>query len=291
MTVLRTAFDFIIDILVFPFENTGDALFLVILFVVAYRIYKSVLNFLKRVLPPPYKLYGYASEEEWRASMPQNGSIQKQTALRKKTRKKKRKTPVSPQTELYVGQDSAEWETKRSDKIHAMRLHADKLDYAFFLPENGYFSLGPNYDIRLYLESRRKKQEQGISMLNEEEDAQVQAGMGYDGKPFGSASSQKAFYQLYQKRKRLNKWEVIYFENTGENCPFPDDLTPAEYESLAAFEVEMDIQGKLRPNDFLFEPDEYRNYPIPLKGRTKQFVQTSTKTATVIPFPTKKSLL
>ena len=91
MTVLRTAFDFIIDILVFPFENTGDALFLVILFVVAYRICKSVLNFLKRVLPPPYKFYGYASEEEWRASMPQNGPIQKQTTLQKKNTEKEEK--------------------------------------------------------------------------------------------------------------------------------------------------------------------------------------------------------
>lgn len=291
MTTLQTAYDFIIDILLFPIENPGDSLFIVILLSFAYRICKSVLNFLKGILPPPYKFYGYASEAEWRASMPQNGPAPRKSAPRKKERNKKRKIPVSPQTELYVGQDSAEWAAKRSDKIQAMRLHADKLDYAFFLPENGYFSLGPNYDIRLYLESRRKKQEQGSPMLNEEEDAQVQAGMGYDGKPFGPASSQKTFYQLYQKRKRLNKWEVIYFENTGENCPFPDDLTPAEYESLAAFEVEMDIQGKLRPNDFLFEPDEYRNYPIPLKGRTKQFVQTSTKTATVIPFPSKKSLL
>lgn len=291
MTDLRTAFEFITTVLLFPIENPGDTLFLVILFVVAYRICKSVLNFLKGILPPPYKVYGYASEAEWRASLPQNGPVVKQAAPRKKERKKKRKMPVSPNTETFVGQDSAEWATKRKDKIQAMRLHADKLDYAFFLPENGYFSLGPNYDIRLYLESRRKKQEQGISILNEEEDAQVQSGMGYDGKPFGSAASQKTFYQLYQKRKRLNKWDVIYFENTGENCPFPDDLTPKEYESLAAFEVEMDLQGKLRPNDFLFEPDEYRNYPIPLKGRTKQFVQTSTKTATVIPFPTKKSLL
>lgn len=291
MTVLRSAKDFIIDILIFPIENTGDTILIIILLAIAYRIYKSVRRFLKAILPPPYKFYGYASEAEWRAAMPQNGPVQKKSAPRKLDRKKKKKKPISPLTELYVGQDGAEWAAKRTEKIQAMRLHADKFDYAYFLPENGYFSLGPNYDIRLYLESRRKKQEQGSFVLNEAEDSYVQAGMGYDGKPFGPASFQKTFYQLYQKRKRLNKWEVIYFESTGENCPFPDDLNPEEYEALSKFEVEMDIQGKLRPSDFLFEPDEYRNYPIPLKGRTKQFVQTSTKTATVIPFPTKKSLL
>lgn len=92
---------------------------------------------------------------------------------------------------------------QKKELMQAEELVAfSELDYAFFMPENGYPN-GPSFEHRLKLEEERIRRSER-RLLNSKEQQFIKNGLSADGTPFGDSAHQELFAKLWTEGKRSN---------------------------------------------------------------------------------------
>lgn len=117
-------------------------------------------------------------------------------------RKEKDKEWKADARKRAVEQKKKKKREKEEEQLRvAETIAMSKLDYSYFLPENGY-TTGPNVEQRIEMESERMRQI-NRRLLTEQEIKRIEKGFRADGEPFASGTGiEDRLHTLFQHQKK-----------------------------------------------------------------------------------------